>query len=210
MRLFESRILWGGLLIIAGLMFLAQNLGYLQIGVLFWLAVFLTAGLLFLAFFIQNRTNWWALIPAMTLLSLALVVIMKWAAPALGGDWEGAIVLFGIGIGFLLSYIVERRNWWAIIPAGVLITLAIVARIDEYEAGMTTAGLFFLGLGLTFGLVALLPTPQGEMRWAWIPSGILMLIGGLLLIAREDLLAYLWPAALILAGGFLVVWSLRR
>jgi hypothetical protein len=48
------------------------------------------------------------------------------------------------------------------------------------------------------------------MRWAWIPAGILGLIGILILVAAEDLINYIWPSAFILAGLFLVVRSIRR
>jgi len=210
MKLLESRILWGVVLVLAGVLFLTENLGVLHLGDLFWVLIFVASGVFFVSIFVQNRASWWALIPGLTLFSVGLLVFLNWIAPALGDLWGGSIVLGGIGLSFLLVYLVERENWWALIPGGVLLTLALVAGLDELNPGIATAGIFFLGLGLTFALVALLPTPQGEMRWAWIPSGILLLMGTIFLIAWENMLAYLWPAALILLGGFLILRSFRN
>jgi hypothetical protein len=209
MKLFESRILWGGLLILAGIFFLFQNLGYLRLGDIFWVILFTMAGIFFLTLYFQYRNNWWSLVPGMTMLSLGLLVLLNWIAPELGDFWGGSIVLAGIGIGFLLIYLIERQNWWAIIPAGVLFTLALVAGLDEFTQGLATAGIFFSGIGLTFAMLAILPTPQGEMRWAWIPGGILLLFGGIFLVAGENLLAYLFPFAMVIIGGYLILRSFR-
>jgi hypothetical protein len=70
--------------------------------------------------------------------------------------------------------------------------------------------MFFLGLGITFALVAILPGTEGQMRWAWIPAAILGLMGLLILIAAEELINYIWPSALIFAGLLLIGRSLRR
>jgi hypothetical protein len=86
----------------------------------------------------------------------------------------------------------------------------VIAGVEEFFPALGTAGLFFLGLGLTFALVALLPNPQGDMRWAWIPGGILLLIGSIFLVAGENLLVYIWPVILILAGGLFIVRALRN
>ena len=60
-------------------------------------------------------------------------------------------------------------------------------------------------MGVTFLLVGLLPTPQGKMTWAFIPGGILLVFGLLMLAARTDLLVVVGPAALIVVGLGLVV-----
>ncbi len=210
MKILESRILWGGLLVLAGVLFLLQNLGLFRIGDLFWVVLLALAGLFFLSIFLQNKANWWPLIPGLTLISVGIIVLMNWISPDHGERWSGSIILAGIGLSFALIYLVARQNWWAIIPAGVLFTLAVIAGLEEFFPALGTAGLFFLGLGLTFALVALLPNPQGDMRWAWIPGGILLLIGSIFLVAGENLLVYVWPVILILAGGLFIVRALRN
>ncbi|MCZ7552840.1 MAG: hypothetical protein B6D39_02500 [Anaerolineae bacterium UTCFX2] len=210
MKIFESRFLWGGLLILAGLLFLVDNLGIVKLGDLFWLILFIAAGAFFLSMFFQHRSNWWALIPGITLLSLGALTLINRLAPAVGALWGGLIVLGGIGISFIAVYLAERENWWAVIPGGVLLTLALVAGLDARNPSTRTAGIFFLGLGLTFVVLAILPTPQGEMRWAWIPAGILLLAGALFWLAAENLFVYFLPLTLIGFGGFLIWRALRR
>lgn len=210
MKWLESRLLWGSLLILGGVLFLLQNLGIIPLGNIFWVVVLGLGGVFFLSFFIQSRANWWALIPGITLLSITTLVALEWIFPAIGDAWGGSIVLGGIALSFFLIYLVERANWWALIPGGVLLTLAATVGLERFFPGLETAGVFFLGMGLTFGLVAALPNPQGEMRWAWIPAGILLLMGVIFMAAAGELLKYLWPAALIIAGVFLLFRSFWR
>ena len=209
MKILESRIFWGGLLVLAGVLFLLQNLGLFQIGELFWVVLLALGALFFLSIFLQNKANWWALIPGLTLISVGIIVLINWISPDRGERWSGSIILAGIGLSFALIYLVARQNWWAIIPAGVLFTLAVIAGLEEFFPALGTAGLFFLGLGLTFALVALLPNPQGDLRWAWIPGGILLLVGSIFLVAGGNLFVYVWPVILILAGGLFIVRALR-
>jgi hypothetical protein len=62
-------------------------------------------------------------------------------------------------------------------------TIAVVAALDASLSSNASGNIFFLGLGRTFVLVAILPTSVGQTRWAWIPAGILGIIGILILIA---------------------------
>ena len=200
----ESRVLWGSLLILAGVVFLLQNLFNFDFGALFWAILLGLGGVVFITVFINNRVQWWALIPGFTLLGVSATVFISNFLPRLDGVLGGFFVLGGIGTAFVAVYLSDRRNWWAVIPAGVLLTLATITVVDELLGGIGTGGLFFLGLGLTFGLVAILPTPQGQMRWAWYPAAALMVMGLLVAAAAENLIGYLWPAALILGGLVLI------
>lgn len=209
MKWLESRILWGSLLILGGGLFLLQNLGFLVLGNIFWVIVLGLGGLFFLGFFVQNRASWWALIPSCTLLSITAVFLLEQYVAGFNENWGGGIVLGGIGLSFFLIYLVDRANWWALIPGGVLFTLAATVGLAQFFPGLETVGIFFLGMSLTFGLVAVLPNPQGEMRWAWIPAGILLVMGLIFMATAGELLKYVWPVALILGGLFLLVRSIR-
>lgn len=78
-------------------------------------------------------------------------------------------VLFGVG--FVYVFFRSRENWWAIIPGGALLTLALVAGLSATVGGMASAALFF-GLALTFALLAALPTEAGQIRWPIISAGV--------------------------------------
>ena len=204
MKRLKVHIIGGVLLIAAGILFLLQNFGVLAIGVYVWPILFGIGGLVFLYVFLASRDNWWAIIPGLVLLSLAAVSVLDQFAPQVNEDWGGAIFLGGIGLAFWMIYFVKREHWWAIIPGGVLFTLALVAGLSSVLEGIEVSGVFFLGLGLTFALLAFLPTPEGQMKWPLIPAGVLLVMGLLMAAAATEALNYLWPAALILAGGYLL------
>lgn len=207
----DPRLVGGTLLVVGGIMFLLQNLGYFPAGSLFWGVVFGAGALACLWIFLTDRTQWWALIPAGALLGLTIVVILSLVAPTLE-DLGGALFLGLIGLSFWAIYFMNRQFWWAVIPGGVLMTLATVAGIDSVlpeTPDALSGGLFFAGLGLTFVVLGLLPTGQGPMRWAFIPGGILLVMGLLVALAAASLINYVWPIALILAGLVLVWRTLR-
>jgi hypothetical protein len=204
MKWLASRTFWGVLLIIGGIIFLLDNLGIFTIGEAFWGVILGIGAIGFLSVYLSNRENWWALIPGMILLSVSALIIINAIFPGDTGALGGVIVLGGIGLAFLLIYLTNRENWWAIIPAGVMLTLSVVVLLGEAFSGIEVGGIFFLGLGLTFGLVAIIPTPHGQMKWAFIPAGIMIVMGLLITAALSPLINYIWPSALILAGLLLV------
>ena len=192
----------GGLVVLGGLMLL-EKLGIFAGGAgLFWNVLLLLAGGYFLMMYIQNaRGQWWAVIPGLALLGMALEGLLS----GLFGRLAGGFFLGSLGLAFFIVYISDRARWWGIIPGGVLLTLALVAVLDNATA-MDTGGVFFLGLGLTFLLVALLPTPAGKMDWAYIPAVALLVMGGALGGGLSPAMTgYLWPAALIIGGVALIV-----
>ncbi len=205
----ETRFLWGGLLILAGVVFLLQNFGF--IGVLsdfFWAFLLGAAGVFFLTVFAKNRANWWALIPGFTLLSITFLILSSLLAPGFSEVWGGSIVLGGIGASFLVIYLLDRRGWWALIPAGVMLTLALISGVGTLLPGLETGGILFLGMGLTFALVALLPNSQAQLKWAWIPAGVLFFMGLVFVAAAGNIVEYIWPLALIVGGGYLILRTL--
>jgi hypothetical protein len=204
----DARLVIGLLLIAGGVFYLLDNLGLVRWGGLIWAAAALVGGLAFLSIVVRDRAMWWALIPGVTLLGLAGTISLGEVAPNIGDRWGGPLFLGSIGIGLGLVYALNRTNWWALIPGGVLVTLAAVAGLEDV-AGIDGGGLFFLGLGLTFILVALVPTDQGPMRWAFIPGAILLTMGVLLAVGFERAIGYLWPLALIV-GGLALLWRAFR
>jgi hypothetical protein len=188
---------------------LLQNLGLVVWGQAFWGAAAGVAGLLLLAVVIRDRAQWWAVIPALVLLAVAALAALALFAPLLADRWGGTLFLGAIGLSFWILYLLDRDKWWALIPGGVLVTLAAVADIDhgsDFQAG----GVFFLGLAATFALVVLLPNPHGQMRWAFIPAAVLLLLGLLLFVGLQSIINYIWPVALILAGLFILLRAFHR
>jgi hypothetical protein len=210
MRWLASRVFWGILLIAGGIIFLLQNLNLIAFGDLFWTVAFGLVGLAFLSVFLSDRRQWWALIPALVLFAIGAVILIDFAFPAVSGQLVGLIFLGGIGLSFILVYLVNRENWWAIIPGGVMLTLAVVTLVSNTASGFDTGGIFFLGIGLTFAVLGILPTQQGQLRWAFIPATVLILMGLILMAAFSSLVNYIWPVVIILVGLYLIFRTWMR
>jgi hypothetical protein len=207
----EIRIVGAILLIAIGVLSLLQNLGILGgVSAVFWALIFGASGLLFVYIFLTSRHQWWAIIPGFVLLSVGTLIFVETFVPSLG-DWGGALVLGGIGLAFWAVYLANREHWWAVIPGGVMLTLALVIGLSSglEDFGIETGGVFFLGLGLTFALLRFVPSPEGEMKWALIPAAVLLVMGLIITAAAEDLLVYLWPVSLIVAGLYLILRVFR-
>ena len=209
----DFTLLWGVLLIVAGALFLVQTLvtgdafttDRAWAGV--WAILFGGAGLTFGWVFLTDRSeSWWAAIPATTFLGLSIltgVTSLGWQGE---GAWMGAVFLAMIGLGFWLVYAVRRDFWWAIIPGGVLFTLAVVVLVSIWAKDSTPGAVFFFGLALTFGLLALLPTRDGHIGWAIFPAIACTLLGATVLFSASSAANYIWPLALIVMG----LWLLYR
>lgn len=208
MRRIDGRLVLGVLLIAGGIVYLLQNLGLITWGSAVWAAAFVVAGAAFLVAFARDRATWWAIIPGMTLLGLGAIMALDLVLP--NAEWTGSIFLGSIGLAFWIVYLRDRQMWWAIIPGGALMTLAVVAGLDSVALPIETGGVFFIGLGVTFLLVAIAPTSAGNLRWAFIPAAALLVMGVLIGVGFERAINYLWPVALIVGGLGLLLRAARR
>jgi hypothetical protein len=206
MKRIDPRIIIGTLLVLAGGLGFLQAFGFLSSASdIFWGLVFLAAGAVFLFVFASGFASggWWAAFPGFVLAGIGVLILLPDALDRIGG----AVFLGAIGLSFWVVYLTGRDRWWAIIPGGVLFTLAIVSALPEQLLGGTdSGGVFFLGLAATFLLVALL----ANMRWAYWPAGALGILGTFLFFESQVyLLSYIAAGALIIAGIFIVLRSLR-
>lgn len=202
MRRYDPRLILGILLVLGGLFSLLGATGLISnAGGIFWGLLFAAGGLFFLNMLINQRENWWAAFPAFTLLGLAASSFLPDSLEA----YNGLVFFAGLSLAFWWVYFTGTDRWWAIIPAGIMLTLGIVSLVDDLAPTAETGGLFFLGLGLTFILVAILPGDKSSRSWAWIPGVVLLLFGALLGTPYQGITDYLWPAVLILLGGYFVL-----
>lgn len=220
-----TKFFWGGTFLLGGFAFLSLLLGdnwwaafpgftLASLGVLILLpepledyggAVFLGGiALSFWYVYITDRTNrWWAIIPGGVLTALSLLILTS----SYFEEYSGAIVLGGFGLTFFVVYLTNpTERWWALIPGGVLATLAGMTIAAERFGEFQTAGFFFLGLALTFLLVALL----ARMKWAYWQALVLGIMGLLGLGSLLQFANYVWAVVLIAVGGFLIVRNFTR
>lgn len=117
----------------------------------------------------------------------------------------GESVTFGaLGAAFLGAYL-WRKAYGLLIPAGVLLGLAVGSALDEGSVGETRWNLVGLAAGF-FGIYVLDLVYRGKNRW-WpaIPGALLLLVA---FPWGEDLLELLldhWPLILVLIGGILLL-----
>jgi hypothetical protein len=210
MKGYGLRLAGGILLIAAGLILLLDRFGVVpNVLPYIWIALFAASGVVFVIVYATDRRHWWALIPGFTLLGLSVVSGSAVFLSDFVGELGGAIFLGGIALAFWLIFILHREHWWAGIPAGVLTTLAVVAGIGTAMQGLAVGVIFFIGLGLTFLLLYVVPPPSGRMVWPLIPAGILLVMGILMGTPYVEALNYVGPVALILGGGYFLYRSLR-
>lgn len=212
MKKVDFRVLKGIGLIALGTIFLLQTTGIISGALsLIWSLLFAAGGAVFLYFYFLNRTQWWALIPGMTLLGVAGLIILSEYGPFNLQGFGASLLLFSIAVSFLLIYLLHRSNWWAIIPGGFLASTATMVAFAPYlRGGEAAVGVFFFGGALTFGLLSVLQTPQGRMKWAYFP-GIVLLVFSLVFfsIALEAFQA-VWAGALIVLGLIMVLRTFIR
>ena len=210
MKRIDVRILFGALLIGAGILFLLQSLNIIpDAWDILWTGAFVVGGIVFLYIYFTDRAQWWALIPGLILLGLAGTVFVSTFLPDYS-NLAGSLFLSSAGLGFWIVYLTNREFWWAIIPGGVLLTLAAISGLEEYVSDDVGGGVFFFGLSLTFFLLALLAQPRQNFWWAYIPAGVLFVLAVVIIGPLQSVFNYIWPVALILVGGLLLLRNIRK
>lgn len=217
----SSYVVFGILLVLAGVIALLEINGVIpsfDSALWQWLgpALFALGGLALLALFLTRpRDRWPAAIGGFVLLSLGVVAFFGEQLD----QWAGPVFLGGIGLAFLLVYGARRELWWALIPAGSLLTLAVVAALDA-QPGVNSdvpGAVFFFGLAATFLAVFATRGPAGRRKWALVPALILAAMGVIVSLVAAGVLdtdaawwPYLGPAVLILIGLFLMYKAVTR
>ncbi len=163
-----GNLFWGAALILAGVLFLVRQMGFLSgLTAPFWMLVFAGFSLLFfLAYFVNGLRAWGWLFPACILGAISLTIWM--AESRMAGSWVGSLILFSIAIPFIVAFALNvHRNWWALIPAWVMCTLGLVVILTEHVAGEWVASLILAAFGLPFLVVFL---ADRSRWWALIPA----------------------------------------
>jgi hypothetical protein len=78
----------------------------------------------FLMVFLNNRDNWWALIPCYVLLAIGAMIALI-GLQVLGGLLIPSYVLLAIALPFFVVYARDSKQWWPLIPGGILAVIGI-------------------------------------------------------------------------------------
>lgn len=129
-------------------------------------------------------------------------------------EYIGVLFLWGIAGLFSYGYLRKKENWGFLIPAGIFVTIGAMVLFSSWRFfdDDILGSIFFLGLGLTFGLLYLIRNEENKLAWAKIPAiGLCVFAGFIYLVTADSFFVDLiFPIALILVGGYLVYDSTRR
>ncbi len=101
-----------------------------------WVAAFVlgSIALPFLYVYLSTgRTQWWFLVPAYVLVAIGIMVPML-DGGILDDELVPAYVFFVIALPFYVVYTLNRKLWWALIPAGVMTIMGLGFLIATVEA----------------------------------------------------------------------------
>ena len=122
MRKYDPRLIIGGLLVFGGLLALLDTIGIISnAGGIFWGLIWGAVGVFFLYLLLNGKQNWWAAFPGFTFIGMALASFLPGSLEA----FSGLIFFAGISLAFWYVYFTDTSRWWAIIPAGILLTSAM-------------------------------------------------------------------------------------
>lgn len=176
MNVNRSGLFWGLLLIGAGAVALAQQMGYIDqfSDPIIWIGIFGAVSLLaFLNYALSGFKQWGWLFPAGVFGGLAVTVAL--ATNNVDSAAVGSPLFFGLIIPFAAAYLADRaRNWWALIPGGVMAFLALTTLLVDSAGGEWVGALFLFMIALSFLFVYL---NNRTRTWALIVAYVTGVLG---------------------------------
>ena len=144
-----------------------------------------------------------------------VLLVTRFALLATAPAW-----LLGLGVGLALIAIVTRA-YGALVGGMILLGLGAGMALGDREVGGVSPGAWIqLGLGAGFVGIWVLALILGMKRhwWPLVPGVILLALGGarflrhIVVIPPEAMIAVRtwWPAALVVAGIWVLVRALRK
>ncbi|MBN1312459.1 MAG: hypothetical protein JXB30_13665 [Anaerolineae bacterium] len=113
----------------------------------------------FIYVYMNNRDNWWALIPAYATSAVGVLIAISGFAPEF---LIAPYVMFAIAFPFFYVYVRNREHWWALIPAGVMSVIGAGLLMSSVEYVIPIAliilGIYLLGRQASAGKPAIPPT----------------------------------------------------
>jgi hypothetical protein len=187
-------LVWGGLLIVFGFMGLADL--YLDLTAWIWAGVLAVAGLGVTLVYLSDRTASWTLIPAYTLFVIAALLAFI-ELNLLEDSFIATFVLVSIAAPFLYVFFRNQANWWALIPAYVLLSIGLMIPLVEFEL-LRDAFVATYVLG-TIALPFIVIFVRDQQKWwALIPAYVLLSVGIMVGLIESKLLSDLIIPAYIM------------
>ncbi len=198
-------VIWGGLLILLGGLLLVDQFTDLSEWV--WVAALVFSGLAALVVYLSDRSDGYLLLTAYIMLVIAgLITLITFNM--LQDELVAVYVLLAIAIPFLGVFLRDRSQWWALIPAYVLLAVALMNWLMEAGilSDLLVPGYVMFAIAIPFFVVYGRNTKQW---WALIPAGILTVIGIVFFIS-EAAVQYIGAVLLVVTGLWILVRVFTR
>jgi hypothetical protein len=181
MKLKFDNILWGLLLILAGGLALAQQQGWIATpSPQFWMVVFGALSVIFFVrYFFAGIRHWGWLFPACILAGLAAILYLS--ENGVQDAWLATIFFSAIIIPFLVAFLVNMHdNWWALIPAFIMLVLSLAALFEASLPGELIGALVMFSVAIPFTAVYF---TNRQRTWALIPAFSTGMVGIIILLS---------------------------
>lgn len=193
-------LIWGGLLILFGVVGLAET--FIDLSAWAWVVILAAAGFGVFGVYQTERSEWGLFILAYVFWAIAgLVALIE--LNILRDEGIATFVLAAIALPFLVAFLRDREKWGLLIPAYVLLAVGVMVGLIGLGIlnDLLIPSYVMFAIAIPFFVVY---WNDRQQWWPLIPSGILAVIGLAFLIA-EAAVEYVVPVALILIGGWLLM-----
>ncbi len=187
-----------------GLLALLQNLQWIQVTQVFLLSIlFIVIGILAFVFSRVTPKKSSALILGFLSIFWGVGLLLN-ELGVIQREYVSIILLIGGGFSFGAIYLNNMAKWWAVIPAGVLLTTGVVSSLDVLFPlnRASYSFLTFFGFSLTFFYLYLIRNEIRQLRWAIYPATVIFFLSmtGLFINSRMNFNQILIGGILILLG----------
>jgi hypothetical protein len=155
----------------------------------------------------QKKQAPWAALVAYILFMMGFLPLLA-ASPH--PEIAGVLIFFAAALPFIRISIKTPEKWWAIIPAGIMMSIGLTVLVSltlhqmvRFESPNLPTALTLAGTALTFALVRL----RIQKSWAGY-AALIFVLGAAAAFFIQNMLVY-WPVIIILSGLCLLVMALR-
>jgi hypothetical protein len=188
------------LLVALGILWIMLNSGILgALPSFIWVCLMFCAGIVF--WLGSSRLGFWQRLAVFAGIGVFAIIT--------SGRFAGTAALGFPAIAFILTYLVNAKHWWTIIPGGILGSVSLLVMFNKLFPRWDTIPILFLGFAATFSYLYLLPTQKGGKRWALFPAILFILLTVLINDPGGRGPNWLLPLILI-GGGSTMLWWWRK
>ncbi len=201
-----NRRLAGGLLVLAGVAALLGGRGALGLTAeLLWLGGLAAAAAVAWRL-LEGRAPW----PFRVFFHALLTITAAATTQVLSGPGFLSLAALGFWLVYRTPSDGHPSTGWALIPAGIVSTLAAVATVDALRPHWDGGVVFLLGMTATFTAIYLLPRELGGGRWALWPALAWAILTVLVNDPTGAFTRWWLPLTMIGVGIAVLGWTQRR